>query len=311
MAIKLPIISKCKQYLCYKLSTIEFITRQKNVILLSNNYRKMRQFCCLFLFLFLGNCTSVFTQNQRDEQGKKDGKWIYLNKSKHNSKIEEGQYLHGRKEGVWIKYHADGKSIKLKGTYKNNRPQGSYSRYYSNGVIREQGVFENNKYQGELTRYHKNGQLAYRGQFNVTGEEMGVIKYYYPNGQLEIEYTKINGKLADKLTSYYPNGSIKQQLNIVGGKIEILKIIDKPTAAINPVFEDEFPPKITNPITKGVRFIPFGYNKIYNDNDEIWQDGDFKEGRLFDGKVYVYDKNGILKKVKVFKGGKFHSYSQL
>ena len=59
------------------------------------------------------------------------------------------------------------------------------------------------------------------------------------------------------------------------------------------------------------RFIPSGYNTIYNDNDEIWQDGDFKDGQLYDGKVYIYGSNGLLLKVKVFKGGKFHSLGQL
>ena len=67
----------------------------------------------------------------------------------------------------------------------------------------------------------------------------------------------------------------------------------------------------TNPKTKGVRFIPSGYNTIYNENDEIWQDGNFKDGQLYDGKVYVYGSNGLLIKIKVFKEGKFHSLEQL
>ena len=77
------------------------------------------------------------------------------------------------------------------------------------------------------------------------------------------------------------------------------------------VYKDENPPKITNPKTKGVRFIPSGYNTIYNENDEIWQDGNFKDGQLYDGKVYVYGSNGLLIKIKVFKEGKFHSLEQL
>jgi len=71
------------------------------------------------------------------------------------------------------------------------------------------------------------------------------------------------------------------------------------------------PPKTTNPKTKGVLFIPSGYNTTYNENDEIWQDGNFKDGQLYDGKVYEYDRDGILQRIKVYKEGKYHSEGQL
>jgi ribosomal protein S1 len=40
-------------------------------------------------------------------------------------------------------------------------------------------------------------------------------------------------------------------------------------------------------------------------------DGIFKNGNLWEGKVYEYDKDGILLKVKVFKEGVYHSDGQL
>jgi antitoxin component YwqK of YwqJK toxin-antitoxin module len=50
---------------------------------------------------------------------------------------------------------------------------------------------------------------------------------------------------------------------------------------------------------------------VYNANDEIWMDGEFKNGQLYDGKVYDYDQDGILQKVRIFKNGKYHSEGQL
>jgi antitoxin component YwqK of YwqJK toxin-antitoxin module len=50
---------------------------------------------------------------------------------------------------------------------------------------------------------------------------------------------------------------------------------------------------------------------VFNSNDEIWQDGNFKNGLLWDGKVYEYDRDGILLKVKVYKNGLYHSDGQL
>jgi antitoxin component YwqK of YwqJK toxin-antitoxin module len=49
---------------------------------------------------------------------------------------------------------------------------------------------------------------------------------------------------------------------------------------------------------------------VYNENDEIWLDGNFRNGNLWDGKVFSYGEDGLLRKVKIFKEGKFHSYSQ-
>jgi antitoxin component YwqK of YwqJK toxin-antitoxin module len=56
-----------------------------------------------------------------------------------------------------------------------------------------------------------------------------------------------------------------------------------------------------------LRFNPNGYNTIYNPNEDIWMDGDFKNGQLWDGRVRDYDKNGIVQKIRVFKNGVYHS----
>jgi antitoxin component YwqK of YwqJK toxin-antitoxin module len=40
-------------------------------------------------------------------------------------------------------------------------------------------------------------------------------------------------------------------------------------------------------------------------------EGDFKDGRLFDGRLYIYDEDGLLLKVEVYKDGKYHSDGQL
>jgi hypothetical protein len=40
-------------------------------------------------------------------------------------------------------------------------------------------------------------------------------------------------------------------------------------------------------------------------------DGQFKNSRLWDGKLYVYDSEGILLKIEIWKEGKYHSDGQL
>jgi antitoxin component YwqK of YwqJK toxin-antitoxin module len=285
----------------------------------------------LFLsFLFLGfiyivPTASSFDQdeklNKTDSEGKKQGKWIYYGKDRPedgypaSGKIEEGSYRDDRKEGIWIKYHNDGVTPRLRGDYVNNRPQGSYVKYHPNGKVKEKGTFERNQYRDSLTRFNVNGQMEYEAEYNGEGKEDGKVKYYYANGQVEFEYTANNGDPVGKATRYYENGDIKEviQYNSDGsvGKSETREMVNPSVKVVDPGASKEKAPKIATPRTKGVPFQPDGYNKVYNSNDEIWLDGIFKNSNLWEGKVYEYDKDGILLKVKVFKGGIYHSDGQL
>jgi antitoxin component YwqK of YwqJK toxin-antitoxin module len=280
---------------------------------------KLRTSLCCFLLI----CSaSLWAQNKRNANGERHGKWTFTGKDYPNKnipktqKVEEGNYVNGRKEGVWTKFFPDG-GVQLKGTYNNNRPQGSYTRYYPNGKIAEQGDFQANGYKGLLLRYHENGQLAYRANFNNQGQESGKVSYYHPNGKLALSYTVKNGQVQGQVARYNTSGQLQNSF-VVGpeGKIGALQKANTPqnTPAPKPAAVASsivYPPRLSNPKTKGLRFIPNGYNKVYNDNDEIWMDGEFKNGQLYDGKVYDYDQDGILQKVRIYKLGKYHSDGQL
>ncbi|MEY3439146.1 MAG: hypothetical protein RL265_1731 [Bacteroidota bacterium] len=283
-----------------------------------------------FLSVFFSFLTisSVYAQTNGDEtinfkdiNGKKQGKWVYLGKDRPkegfpaNGKIEEGVYKNNRKEGVWIKYYQDGVTPKLKGEYSNNRPQGTYYKYFPNGRVMEQGNFSGNLYRDSLKRFHENGKIEYEANLNDQGKEQGSVKYFYPNGQLEFEYIAAAGVPKGKAVRYLENGTIKEIL-FYGENGEVAKFEEKVAVkqieqATIPEVKGESAPKITSPRTNGIKFQPNGYNKVYSLNNEIWQDGNFKNGILWDGKVYEYDKDGILLKVKVFKNGIYHSDGQL
>jgi antitoxin component YwqK of YwqJK toxin-antitoxin module len=259
--------------------------------------------------------------NQKSADGKKQGKWIYLGKDRPeegypaNGKIEEGPYVDDRKEGTWIKYHNDGVTPKLKGEFHNNRPDGEYVKLYPNGKVKEAGTFSKNLYKDSLKRFHENGVVEYEAKFNETGKEQGKVKYYYPNGQVEFEYESSNGVPTGKAVRYFENGDIKEILfydeSGSVAKREEREMVSPAVKVADPSASKEAAPKIANPKTKGVKFQANGYNKVYNANDEIWQDGNFKNGQLWDGKVYEYDRDGILLKVKVYKNGVYHSDGQL
>jgi len=258
-----------------------------------------------------------------DDLGRKQGKWIYFGKDRPEAgfpvdgKIEEGPYIDDRKEGTWIKYHNDGVTPKLKGEYKNNRPSGAYIKIWPDGTPREMGIFSRGKHFDSLSRMYENGVVEYQAVFNDAGKEQGTVKYFYPNGQEEFVYESQSGVPTGKAVRYYENGDIKEIIFYAEDgsveKSEPREMVNPAVVVGDPGIQNSVPaPGVgPSPRTKGAKFQSNGYNKVYNDNDEIWQDGDFRAGKLWDGKVYEYDSDGILLTVKVFKNGVYHSEGQL
>ena len=89
----------------------------------------------LLLVLFLVSFVMEgFCQNLKNSKGKRTGHWIYYGKDRPrsnypmNSKIEEGRYIDGLKDGIWIKYYPDGKTKKLEG--KNKKINTYLARWY-------------------------------------------------------------------------------------------------------------------------------------------------------------------------------------
>lgn len=257
--------------------------------------------------------------NKVDSEGRKQGLWVYLGKDQpekgypENGKIAEGPFVDDRKNGHWIIYHLDGKTPKTEGTYENNRPNGSYIKYHPNGKIKEVGTYSKRFYIDSLKRYNELGVLVYESNYDSIGKESGTVKYFYDNGNLEFVYEAKDGNPHGKATRYWPNGDIKEEL-IFGSEGNVLET----TGEIEPVSKIV---EVKNPKAKSAKlppkpnsqpnFKPNGYNKIFNKDKELWMEGDFKSGLLYDGRLYVYDEDGLLFKVEIYKEGRYHSDGQL
>lgn len=221
-------------------------------------------------------------------------------------KKEEGYYLNDRKEGPWIKYFDDGITPKLIGHYVNNRPYGDYMKFYPNSQLREKGCFMRNMMQDSMKRYHENGQLEYECWKNEFGREDGPVRFYYENGQLEWTFNAKDGTPVDTAYRYYNNGDLKELVvyDIAG---MIIKTI--PYQAVNPLITETLKPEPPKPVIhEKPGFMdennkPSGYHKIYNEKGALWLDGIFYKGVLQDGKIYDYNKNGELLKVRVYISG--------
>lgn len=274
-------------------------------------------FTLTFVDAFSLNATYAIEQeeiNQVDDQGRKQGKWIVYGKDRpskgypEDGKIEEGSYADNRKTGLWVMYYPNG-NIRTKGEFKFGRPKGEFTKYYEDGTKKQEGIFTGRSFQGPMTQYHPNGKVAVEKTFNDQGKTEGPVTHYHPNGQVEFKYETKNGVPTGKAVRYYPNGDVKEVIEYADGKM----VSQEKKERVNPEYKDNSSDNAkdapdmegqTNAAQKKVRD---GYNKTYNDNGDILQDGEFKNGKLWNGKQYIYDSDGILMKIEIYKNGKYFS----
>jgi len=292
----------------------------------------------LFLFCFVGlmrsQSSEVFgkdTINKIDIEGKKQGRWILMGKHKPGTcykpdqKAEEGKYKDNKKADLWIEYYCNS-NMKNKLTFMNGRPDGYAQMFHENGKISEEGNWKNNRWVGNYKLYYDNGQIQHEFVFSQTGKREGAQKYFYDNGQLAIEGNFSNGKESGIIKEYYENGDPKAEKNFADGNVDVASIKEfqpkKPIApkSENPaenapaikVRDDERPNEAAK---KGVPakgpLVLNGQYTLYNKNKQITKDGIFKENRFIEGKAYIYDENGILNRVAVYKAGMYVGDTQV
>ncbi|MDQ3191616.1 MAG: toxin-antitoxin system YwqK family antitoxin [Bacteroidota bacterium] len=279
----------------------------------------------ILLFLFFIACkistAQSFEINEQDTinlidvNNLKQGHWIFWGKMKKlpgysdSQKVEEGKYADNKKIGSWKKYFPSG-NVQNEITYKNGRPNGYYINYYDNGKIEEEGTWVNNKPVGQFKRYHENGVISQEFNFNTKGDREGVQKYYYENGKVMIEGEWANGQESGVLKEYYENGDIRAEKNFANGTLD--PATSKTYEPKKPLEKKEAPkPADNKPVVVAQKdelpnmgaFNGNGYGKLYNKNNLVVKDGVFQNYKLIDGKYFVYNNDGILQKIEIYKNG--------
>jgi antitoxin component YwqK of YwqJK toxin-antitoxin module len=258
------------------------------------------------------------TINVVDNNNLKQGFWKIFGSMKKNlpayqpdQVVEQGKYKNSRKQGLWKKFFPNGKT-KSEIEYVNSRPKGFYKTYYDNGQVEEEGNWSSNRQTGDFKRYHTNGEVSQKFIFNESGKRDGTQEYFYEDGTLMI-VADIKGGKEQKVTEYHPDGSLKAEKAFIDGKLDAANTkVYEPKTPIVEKKEDEGKVEIVKVkadekinTTKGVIFTGEGTHKIYNANKQLSKTGFFKRYRLMDGKHYIYDEDGILYNIKLFKKGRY------
>lgn len=265
------------------------------------------------------------TINYVDALGKKQRKWIVFGRTKPNTcytpdgKVEEGNYSDNKKIGKWTEYFCNG-NMKSRIEYQNGRPDGYAIMYHENGKISEEGTWKNNRWVGPYKLYYENGNVQHEFNFNQNGKREGEQTYRYETGEVMIKGNWIGGKENGTVTEYYADGSIKKTVNYNNGETDVASIKefdppkDKPVIAQKekeikgaPKKEDMVVKK-TEEVDPGKKqtgpIILNGYHTTYI-NKMISKQGVFADNTLMDGKAYFYDSNGLLKRIAVYKEGRY------
>lgn len=251
--------------------------------------------------------------NEIDSNGKRQGYWVITGKMTQltgygpDTKVEEGEYKDNKKVGPWNMYWPNG-NLKSEVNYKMGKPEGMYKVYYRNGQVQEVGSWMNEMNIGTFKRYYESGKVQQEFEFKDNGLRNGVQKYYYPNGQLELEAQFANGEEEGTITVYNEDGSLKEKKTMSNGQMQagsLKKYTKKKTKAITPAKDAKPSKKTSDKTNKSYQFDPNGYNTLYNRSLQKTQVGLFKGGRLWEGKWYRYNDNGLLTKIEIYKEGKF------
>ena len=135
--------------------------------------------------------------------------------------LEKGNYVDGKKEGLWKSYHPF-PILYEEGDYLGGKKEGLWKTYYENGQLKYEDIYVDGDNEGIGKNYHENGQLEQEGLWK-NGEQEGLWKEYYENGQLYKEENYVDGKKVGKLKTYHENGQLREEklMNELGGVSEI------------------------------------------------------------------------------------------
>jgi antitoxin component YwqK of YwqJK toxin-antitoxin module len=150
----------------------------------------------------------------------------------------------GLKQGHWVKKDAKGK-IDYEGWFKDNKPVGTFKRFYDNDSVQSVLVYNNDGTKATATFYHPNGFIASKGNYvnqlkegkwqffsertsgyliceeEYSGNKRNgtSVKYYRNNNLSEKLFYKNNLKTG-QWSQYYPDGQECLRANYVAGKLE-------------------------------------------------------------------------------------------
>lgn len=198
-----------------------------------------------------------------------------------------------------IKEYFDKEETKLEYHYfldEDNRKQGKYKGYITNGNLKFVCDFVDGKMEGRYELYFDNGQLSITETY-VNDKSSGEYKCFYDDeaSTLECVCNYVDGKLHGKYKKYFTNGKIKFKENYLNGEIDGIR--------------KEYFNYVSNKTLHNTRTYLDGV--LHGQAINFWEDGTVFSERIFEHGILInskhYYKNGKLEYEETFEGIKLTS----
>jgi antitoxin component YwqK of YwqJK toxin-antitoxin module len=142
--------------------------------------------------------------------------------------VEQGEFSNGKKNGPWITFSNNGKTIY---TYQQDIKEGKYEKY-TGGIIVSEGNYSNDLMNGEWVFRWDNGNLKGRGEYiDSDGSDKGETDisrngrhgfwvFHHENGQKAQALSYKYGQLEGEFLSFYTDGNLKEKKYFSNGLLE-------------------------------------------------------------------------------------------
>ncbi|MFA8299481.1 MAG: toxin-antitoxin system YwqK family antitoxin [Hyphomicrobiales bacterium] len=226
------------------------------------------------------------------------------------SQSERENYIDskGKRQGAWKGYDPMG-ALKFVGQFKDDKPYGKFTYYYTNGKTKAVTQFAPNGKDATTELFHKNGVIMARGKY-LNQQREGEWRFYsdYDSALISTEHY-IDGKREGKIITYYPeSGNIAEEINYKDDweegpfkrffdsgqvKAEGQYVRGRQVGVVKHYYADG-KVSIQGQYQKGLKS---GIWSFYDEKGELWKKDKYKNGRLIDSKIYKEPKEEEMKKI--------------
>jgi antitoxin component YwqK of YwqJK toxin-antitoxin module len=222
------------------------------------------------------------------------------------ARVEEGVYLNNEKEGLWKRYWPNG-TVRSEIFYEHGKPQGPYKIYYANGKLEESGRWHDGKLTDRFQRYHSNGLLKEDLKYDQEGNRHGKQNYYHENGTLALEIDMQQGAEHGIQKRYDEQGQLTEERDFDKGKSKaggVKSYMTPQQTKASQMGAGNIGMDENHFTNKAHPFEPNGYNVLYDKNGNVCVTGDFMNGKLYNGRVFHYNADGLKTGTEIFTRGK-------
>jgi antitoxin component YwqK of YwqJK toxin-antitoxin module len=195
----------------------------------------------------------------------------------------------GRKQGFWRKTDSLGAKV-YEGTFKDDRPQGTFTYYYVDGKVKTISRFSEDGRKTRSVSYFKNGRMMARGNY-INMKKDSIWLFYSENDTCLVSREPYSdGQLQGIATTYYPDGKIAEQIEYRNGIKDGLWEQFFTTGKL----------KLKGAYSNGENIGPF---IVYFPGGQIMMTGTYAEGHQ-DGEWRYYEESGKMVRQETYQLGK-------